>query len=158
MLSDKYKTLEQLAPIVLEAKTAGRKVVFTNGCFDILHRGHLELLESARKLGDLMVVAVNTDRSVRQLKGPSRPVMHETDRVALLAALEMVDYVILFDKSDPGDIIEALLPHVLVKGGDWKPEEVIGGDVVEANGGRVVIVPLLPGHSSTRIMERIRQL
>lgn len=158
MPSDKYKTLQELIPIVLRAKEAGQKVVFTNGCFDILHRGHLELLASAKKLGDLLIVAVNTDPSVKQLKGPLRPVMHETDRVALLAALEMVDYVLLFDKPDPGDIIEKLLPHVLVKGGDWEPDQVVGRDVVESNGGQVVIVPILPGHSSTKIMERIRQL
>lgn len=152
----KIKSLEELRTIAREAQAAGRTVVFTNGCFDILHRGHLHVLREAKQLGDLLIVAVNTDRSVREIKGSTRPVMPETDRSELIAALEMVDYAILFDESEPRALIEALEPDVLVKGGDWSREQVVGGDLVERNGGRVAVVPYLKGFSTTEIIERVR--
>lgn len=157
MSNDKIQTVTQLKSEVEDAKARGQQVVLTNGCFDVLHRGHLQLLYDAKALGDLLIVAINTDESVKNLKGPDRPINPEMDRAELLAALEMVDYVTLFAKPDPYDIIVALLPDVLVKGGDWQANEVVGGDVVTAHGGRVEIVPLVENYSSTALIERIRQ-
>jgi D-beta-D-heptose 7-phosphate kinase/D-beta-D-heptose 1-phosphate adenosyltransferase len=152
----KVKSLEDLAAIVTDAKRRQRKVVFTNGCFDLLHRGHLHILREAKACGDILIVAVNSDRSVRGLKGTNRPVLPEADRTELIAALEMVDYVILFDEPDPYRLIETLRPDVLAKGGDWRPEQIIGSDVVEQSGGRVAVIPYLKGFSTTEIIERIR--
>lgn len=131
-------------------------LVFTNGVFDLLHPGHVDLLAAARGLGDALVVGVNTDQSVRRLKGPGRPVRGEADRAYVLAALEAVDAVVLFGEDTPRDLIRALRPDVLVKGGDYTPDRVVGRDDVEAWGGRVVIVPLTPGHSTTSIIETLR--
>ncbi|MCI0435723.1 MAG: D-glycero-beta-D-manno-heptose 1-phosphate adenylyltransferase [Gemmatimonadetes bacterium] len=130
-------------------------LVFTNGVFDLLHRGHVEVLCAARSLGDALVVAVNTDASVRRLKGADRPFTPEHDRAWLLAALRCVDAVTLFDEDTPRDLITALLPDVLVKGGDYRAEDVVGGPEVTRAGGRVVILPLVPGHSTTGIVDRI---
>lgn len=135
---------------------AGR-VVFTNGVFDILHRGHVEYLCRARELGDALIVGVNTDDSVRRLKGPSRPVNRELDRAFVLAALACVDAVCLFGEDTPAEIIGQLVPDVLVKGGDYTPATVVGRDTVEAAGGRVVIIPLVQGHSTTAILDRAQQ-
>ena len=132
----------------------GDRVVFTNGCFDILHRGHVEYLDYARGLGDRLVVGLNTDRSVRQLKGPGRPINPEDDRAVVLAALSSVDAVVLFDQDTPREVIAALLPDVLVKGGDYRPEEIVGAAEVTAAGGRVVVAPLVPGRSTTGIVQR----
>jgi D-beta-D-heptose 7-phosphate kinase/D-beta-D-heptose 1-phosphate adenosyltransferase len=132
------------------------KVVFTNGVFDLLHPGHVDVLAAARALGDALVVGVNTDASVRRLKGPARPVRGEQDRVHVLAALEAVDAVVLFDEDTPLELIRAVMPDVLVKGGDYTVESVVGAAEVLARGGRVVIVPLTPGHSTTRTVERMR--
>jgi D-beta-D-heptose 7-phosphate kinase/D-beta-D-heptose 1-phosphate adenosyltransferase len=131
-------------------------VVFTNGVFDLLHPGHVDVLVAARSLGDALVVGVNTDASVRQLKGPARPVRGERDRAYVLAALEAVDAVVLFDEDTPLEMIRALMPDVLVKGGDYSMDSVVGAPEVLARGGRVVIVPLTPGHSTTRTVERMR--
>lgn len=133
------------------------RVVFTNGCFDVLHRGHVEYLESARGLGDLLVVGLNTDDSVRRLKGPSRPVNPEDDRAYVLAGLAAVDYVTFFAEDTPRDLIVALLPDVLVKGGDYRKEDIVGGAEVEAAGGEVVVAPLVPGRSTTAILQRAAQ-
>jgi D-beta-D-heptose 7-phosphate kinase/D-beta-D-heptose 1-phosphate adenosyltransferase len=133
------------------------RVVFTNGCFDVLHRGHVEYLESARSLGDLLVVGLNTDDSVRRLKGPSRPVNPEDDRAYVLAGLAAVDYVTFFAEDTPRDLIVALLPDVLVKGGDYRREDIVGGAEVEAAGGEVVVAPLVPGRSTTAILQRAAQ-
>ena len=132
-------------------------LVFTNGCFDILHRGHVEYLSLARRLGDALVVGLNTDRSVRANKGPGRPINAEEDRAVVLAALEAVDAVVLFDDDTPLHLIQALQPDVLVKGGDYRPDEIVGGDVVVARGGRVVVAPLLPGRSTTEIVNRMHR-
>jgi len=132
------------------------KVVFTNGVFDLLHPGHIDVLTAARGLGDALVVGVNTDASVRRLKGPTRPVRGERDRVHVLAALEAVDAVVLFDEDTPLGLIRVLIPDVLVKGGDYSVESVVGAPDVLARGGRVVIVPLTPGHSTTRTVARMR--
>ncbi|HEU0055317.1 MAG TPA: D-glycero-beta-D-manno-heptose 1-phosphate adenylyltransferase [Longimicrobium sp.] len=132
-------------------------VVFTNGCFDVLHRGHVEYLAMARALGDTLVVGLNADESVRRLKGAGRPVNGEDDRAFVLAGLAAVDYVTVFGEDTPRELIAALLPDVLVKGGDYRREEIVGGDEVEAAGGRVVVAPLVPGRSTTSILERVRQ-
>lgn len=132
-------------------------LVFTNGCFDIIHAGHIDLLERARALGDRLVVGVNSDASIRRLKGPERPFIHEADRVAILRALRAVDEVILFDEDTPARVIEELQPDVLVKGGDWSVERIVGAETVRARGGRVVSLALLPGYSTTSIARRIQE-
>ena len=139
-----------------EAAEAGRSVVFTNGCFDVLHRGHVDLLARARAEGDLLVVGLNDDASVRRLKGEGRPVNPAEDRAAVLAALEAVDLVVLFAEDTPRELIEVLLPDVLVKGADYREEDVVGGDVVKAHGGRVALVPLTEGRSTTSLVDRLR--
>jgi len=136
-------------------RAEGRTVVFTNGCFDLLHRGHVSYLEFARAQGDVLVVGLNADASVRRAKGPARPVNPEDDRAAVLGALECVDHVVLFDEDEPRALIGELQPGVLVKGEDWA-HYVSGRDLVEARGGRVVLAPLVEGRSSTRLIERIR--
>lgn len=136
-------------------KKEGKKVVFSNGCFDILHVGHIRYLSRARKMGDLLVVGLNTDRSVRMIKGDKRPIVPEKERAEVLAALEIVDYVVLFDEPDPLRLIAALKPHILVKGADWSKEEIIGREVVEKTGGKVARIPLVPGSSSTNVIEKI---
>ncbi len=154
---DKIKDLDDLRSIVHQVKREGKKVVFTNGCFDILHRGHLHLLREAKKLGDLLIVAMNSDGSIREIKGPSRPILPEEERAELLASLEMVDFVTIFPQPDPSHVIQELGPNVLVKGGDWAQDKIIGREFVEQHGGRAVVVPMLSDYSTTKIIERIRQ-
>jgi rfaE bifunctional protein nucleotidyltransferase chain/domain len=155
-VSGKIKSLEALREIRAAARTSAQTIVLTNGCFDLLHRGHLHILRQAKACGDILIVAVNSDRSVKMIKGPSRPVLAEKDRLELIAALEMVDYVVLFDEPDPYRVIDELRPDVLAKGGDWDIERIIGSDIVEKAGGRIVVVPTLKGFSTTQIIERIR--
>jgi D-beta-D-heptose 7-phosphate kinase/D-beta-D-heptose 1-phosphate adenosyltransferase len=149
-------TLEAFLPVVAEARAAGRRIVFTNGVFDILHRGHVTYLEQARALGDLLVVGVNTDDSVRRLKGPERPVNRLEDRAHVLAALRAVDWVVPFADDTPRALIEAITPHVLVKGGDYRAEEVVGGDWVLRHGGQVHIAPTVTGFSTTGIIGSLK--
>jgi len=132
------------------------KLVFTNGCFDLLHRGHVEYLYAARALGDALVLALNSDASVRRLKGESRPVVPELDRAIVVAGLACVDAVTIFDEDTPRELIAALLPDVLVKGGDYRPEEVVGREEVEEAGGEVVIMPLVPGRSTTALIHKLQ--
>ena len=153
----KYKSVDDLSAMSAQARKAGRVVVFTNGCFDLVHRGHIHLLRQAKALGDLLIVGLNSDVSVKTIKGPDRPIMPEADRIELIAALEMVDYLVVYSEPDPYQIIAAIKPNVLVKGGDWSVDEIVGADVVEQNGGRVAVVPYLPGFSTTQIIERIRK-
>lgn len=155
-MSGKLKSLEEIKAIVVDARTNGKKVAFTNGCFDLLHRGHVHVLRAARACADLLIVGINSDQSVKQIKGPKRPVLPESDRCELLGAMEMVDFVILFNEPDPYNLISAIRPDVLVKGGDWKTEKIIGADMVEEAGGRVVVVPYIKGFSTTEIIERIK--
>jgi rfaE bifunctional protein nucleotidyltransferase chain/domain len=138
-------------------KAAGKAVVFTNGCFDLLHPGHVALFEAARAEGEVLVVGLNSDRSVRALKGEGRPLIPEQERAETLAALEAVDRVVIFDEDSPREIIAALRPDVLVKGADWAEDAIIGREEVEEAGGRVVRVPLMPGRSTTAMVARIRQ-
>jgi rfaE bifunctional protein nucleotidyltransferase chain/domain len=157
-VSGKLKSLEEIKAIVVDARTNGKKVAFTNGCFDLLHRGHVHVLRAARACADLLIVGINSDQSVKQIKGPKRPVLPESDRCELLGAMEMVDFVILFNEPDPYNLISAIRPDVLVKGGDWNTEKIIGADMVEEAGGRVVVVPYMKGFSTTEIIERIKNL
>jgi rfaE bifunctional protein nucleotidyltransferase chain/domain len=135
----------------------GRRVVFTNGCFDLLHPGHLHLLESARASGDFLIVGVNSDRSVREIKGPDRPVLSESERAANLAALECVDCVVVYDEPTPLRLIEALRPDVLVKGADWAADAIVGREIVEGSGGEVRRIDLVKGRSTTAVLGRIRR-
>jgi len=143
---------QELVDICRAARRGKLAVVFTNGCFDLIHPGHVELLEKAGALGDLLVVGLNTDRSVTALKGPCRPVTPLEDRARVLAALETVDYVCPFDEDTPAELIAAVIPDVLVKGGDYGPDEIVGRDTVEKAGGRVVVVPLSEGYSTTDLI------
>ena len=135
----------------------GKRLVFTNGCFDILHVGHVRYLQRARELGDALLVAINSDRSVRELKGAGRPIMNEQERAEILAALSAVDYVSIFDDISPRALIAEVLPDVLVKGGDYKPDEIHGREEVEAAGGRVLSLPFIEGASTSSVIERIRK-
>ena len=139
-------------------KFAGLKVVFTNGCFDILHRGHVEYLADAKFLGSKLVLALNSDRSVRDLKGVHRPIQTQDDRAAILDALKSIDLVVVFDEDTPAKIIRPLLPDVLVKGSDYSTETIVGADTVIENGGDVKVVPFRPGHGTSEILEKIIKL
>ena len=151
----KVRGLRELVEIVRERRALGHRVVFTNGCFDLLHRGHTRLLQQARELGDLLIVGLNSDASVRRVKGPSRPVLSEDERAEVLSALASVDYVVLFDDPDPGSTIAALVPDVLAKGADWAKDQIVGRETVEGRGGRVVTIPLVEGSSTSGIIDRI---
>jgi rfaE bifunctional protein nucleotidyltransferase chain/domain len=154
---DSILTLEQVILQFDRAKRNGRRIVFTNGCFDLLHPGHIRSLEHARSLGDALIVGLNSDASVRLLKGEGRPAIPERERAEILAALECVDGVVIFPEATPRRLIAALLPDVLVKGGDWPGEGIVGREEVEAAGGRVVSVPVMPGYSTTEILRKIRE-
>ncbi len=158
MIQEKIKSLTELLPLTAEEKKRGKKIVFTNGCFDLLHAGHVEYLEEARKLGDLLVIGLNSDRSVRAIKGSARPVNTQTARAVVLAALECVQYVILFNEADPLQLILAIKPDILVKGGDWPAAEIVGAKEVKAYGGSVKTIPFVPGYSTTDLIEKIRGL
>ena len=149
--------LEELVDERRDWQANGHPVVFTNGCFDLLHLGHLELLEQARGAGDVLVVGINSDTSVTRLKGPGRPVIPEGERAETLLALEAVDRVVVYDEETPLEVIEALRPDVLVKGADWAIDEIVGREVVEAAGGRVLRVELLPERSTSGLIEKIKR-
>lgn len=149
---------DALSRTIAEWRRQGRRIVFTNGVFDLLHPGHVRYLRAARAQGDVLVVAVNSDRSVRANKGPSRPITPARERAELLAALSCVDAVVEFDEDTPAEIIRRLQPDVLVKGADWPADRIVGRDTVEARGGRVVRVPVEQGYSTSAIIERVRSL
>ncbi len=151
-------TIGELIALAGPAARGPRKAVFTNGCFDLLHPGHIRTLEQARALGDLLVVGVNSDASVRIIKGAGRPLVGEAERAELLAALAAVDFVVIFAEPTPRELIARLVPDVLVKGGDWGAGEIVGREEVESAGGKVVSIPVEPGYSTTRILEKIRSL
>jgi rfaE bifunctional protein nucleotidyltransferase chain/domain len=155
MSRQKIKSLDEIVEERARLRERGRKLVFTNGCFDILHVGHVRYLNQARALGDALVVAINSDRSVRKIKGESRPIVPESERAEVLAALSCVDYVFIFDDPTPKRIIDAIVPDVLVKGADWSLSEIVGRDTVENAGGVVLNVPLVEGSSTTSIIQRI---
>ncbi|HTY08271.1 MAG TPA: D-glycero-beta-D-manno-heptose 1-phosphate adenylyltransferase [Candidatus Edwardsbacteria bacterium] len=154
-MPNKTRSWEELAAIRQQAKQRGRTVVFTNGVFDLLHRGHVEYLEKARALGDVLIVGLNSDASVRRLKGETRPLCPQQDRAAVLSALACVDHVVIFDQDTPQQLIEALLPDVLVKGADYTVERIAGADVVLKHGGKVVPIELTPGRSTTALIDAI---
>jgi D-beta-D-heptose 7-phosphate kinase/D-beta-D-heptose 1-phosphate adenosyltransferase len=154
-MSDKIFEREGLKEKVQALKKGGKKIVFTNGCFDLIHIGHVRYLEAARAEGDVLVVGVNSDSSVRRIKGPGRPIVPEDQRAEVLAALACVDFVTLFDEPDPLVTIRLVMPDVLVKGADWEEDAIVGRDVVEAMGGRVIRIPLTESASTSEIIEKI---
>jgi len=156
-MTSKVVTTEQLVPLLAQARAQGKRIVFTNGCFDLMHVGHTRYLQAAKALGDLLVVGVNSDASVKSLnKSPDRPIVPESQRAEVLAALGCVDHVVLFAEPDPQRLIRAVQPDVLVKGGDWSVETIVGRDIVEGRGGVVKTIPLVPGVSTTTLIQRIR--
>ena len=153
----KVLPLDQLLSALSAERAEGRRIVFTNGCFDLMHIGHTRYLQAARELGDLLVVGVNSDASVRSLdKAPDRPIVPEAQRAEVLAAIGCVDYVVIFNDPDPLRLIASVQPDVLVKGGDWAIDRIVGRDIVEARGGVVKTIPLVPGLSTTGLLQRIR--
>jgi len=154
-MRDKIKAQKELVEKLHQHRASGKRIVFTNGCFDLVHVGHVRYLEEAKSLGEILVVALNSDRSATQLKGPSRPINTQQERAEVLAALACVDYVTIFDEPDPHRIISVLKPNVLVKGGDWTRETTVGRDIVEGAGGKVVVIPYVEGISTTGLIDRI---
>jgi len=154
--ADKIVDIEQARSRVSDWKRQGKRVVFTNGCFDLLHFGHVDYLEKARNLGDVLVVGLNTDDSVGRFKGPDRPIQDQRSRARVMAALAAVDLVVFFNEDTPQNLISALIPNVLVKGSDYLAENIVGADVVKKAGGEVKTIEFVPGYSTTRIVERIK--
>ena len=154
-MKQKIKGREELLKIIQDLKIKGKRIVFTNGCFDLLHIGHIRYLEGAKTLGDVLIVGVNSDSSVRKLKGPERPILPVEERTEILSGLGCVDYITIFDELDPLNLISSLQPDVLAKGGDWTKEQVVGGEVVERSGGEVVIIPFVQGASTSNQIEII---
>ncbi|MBS1970051.1 MAG: D-glycero-beta-D-manno-heptose 1-phosphate adenylyltransferase [Bdellovibrionales bacterium] len=148
---------ESIAKDLASLKSQNKKIVFTNGCFDLLHVGHVRYLQEAKKLGDVLVVGVNSDASVRVLKGPTRPVQIEADRAEILAALGAVDYTVIFNEDTPLKLIETVKPDILVKGGDWKIDQIVGSDFVIANGGKVMSLQFVDGKSTTKLIEKAQK-
>ena len=151
-------TVDEAAVWAEAQRRHGRRVVFTNGVYDLMHPGHVEYLEAARAQGDVLIVAVNSDRSVRVNKGPSRPILPELERAELIAALRVVDAAVVFDAETPAEVIRRVQPDVLVKGADWAADAIVGRDTVEARGGRVLRIELVPGYSTSAIVEKVRRL
>lgn len=154
---EKIKELEDLVTICDKLRAESRSIVFTNGCFDIVHSGHAKYLEEAASLGDVLIVGLNSDASVKRLKGDSRPINNQDDRAVVLAAMASVSYVVIFTQDTPYELIKALSPDILVKGGDWKEEQIVGSDLVLARGGSVKSLSFVPGRSSTAIINSIMQ-
>ncbi len=158
MSKDKIKSWVETAFLTGELKAQQARLVFTNGCFDLLHAGHTQYLEQAKALGDILIVGLNSDASVRQLKGEGRPLVTENDRALMLAALQSVDFVVIFSQPTPYELIELVRPDILVKGGDWKPDAIVGADIVLAGGGEVLSLPFKAGLSTTSLVRRIAAL
>jgi D-beta-D-heptose 7-phosphate kinase/D-beta-D-heptose 1-phosphate adenosyltransferase len=154
--ASRVRTRDQIAAICTELRSAGKSIVFTNGCFDLLHVGHVHLLERARALGDVLVVGLNSDASLRRLKGETRPLVPESDRARILAGLRAVDYVVVFEEDTPLELLDRVRPHVLVKGGDYRAEGIIGRQLVESYGGRVEVLGFVDERSTTSLVAKIR--
>ncbi len=152
-----FRNSDDLITLISQLKSENKKIVFTNGVFDILHRGHVEYLNEARNLGDILIVGLNSDSSVKSIKGENRPVVNENDRACVLSNLKPVDFVVIFDEDNPYELIKKILPDVLVKGGDWKKSDIIGADIVEKSGGKVLSIKYLDNYSTTSIIERIKE-
>lgn len=157
-LNQKIKNLKELKKIVANLKSRGKKIVFTNGCFDLLHYGHIKYLEDAKRKGDILAVAVNSDTSVKRIKGGGRPIVNQNDRLRIIAALENVDYVVLFNESTPLKAIKLLKPDVLVKGADWNKNNIVGSDFVLSYGGKVSVIRLAKGRSTTNLINKIAKI
>ncbi|MCM8760650.1 MAG: D-glycero-beta-D-manno-heptose 1-phosphate adenylyltransferase [Candidatus Omnitrophica bacterium] len=151
----KIKSWQAIAAVTARLRARHKKIVFTNGCFDILHVGHVEYLKKARALGDVLIVGLNSDSSVRLIKGASRPINSQADRAKILASLYFIDYVTIFDEPTPERLIKKIRPHILVKGADWKASEIAGGDFVKSYGGRVARIPLVKGYSTTALIKKM---
>jgi rfaE bifunctional protein nucleotidyltransferase chain/domain len=156
-LKTKLKPLEIIKNEIKALQQQGKKIVFTNGCFDILHAGHVDIFQQARNLGGALVVAVNSDISIKKIKGEKRPVVPQAQRMQVLAALEAIDYVVIFDEENPFKIIKEIQPDILVKGGDWPVETIVGREIVEKKGGKVLSIPLMEGISTTNIIEEVKK-
>ena len=156
-LKTKLKPLEIIKSEIQALQQQGKKIVFTNGCFDILHAGHVDIFQQARNLGGALVVAVNSDISIKKIKGEKRPVVPQAQRMQVLAALEAIDYVVIFDEENPFKIIKEIQPDILVKGGDWPVETIVGRELVEKKGGKVLSIPLMEGISTTNIIEEVKK-
>jgi rfaE bifunctional protein nucleotidyltransferase chain/domain len=154
MGQEKIKSFSEISQIANSLRNT-KKIVFTNGCFDILHSGHIAYLYEAKKLGDILIIGLNSDNSIKRIKGEKRPIVLQEERAFLLSALEMVDYVTIFDEDTPYELIKIIKPHILVKGGDWPIDNIVGKDIVESYGGKVLNIPLIEGKSTTNIIERI---
>ena len=157
MTADKIKSLTEATFQVRDWQNKGQKVVFTNGCFDLLHLGHVDYLEKARNLGDRLIVGLNSDSSVGRFKGPERPIQDQNSRARVLAGLQFVDLVVFFDEDTPFDLISKLVPNILVKGSDYLAENIVGADVVKKHGGVVKTIDFVPGYSTTKIVEKIKR-
>ena len=156
-LKTKLKSLEIIKNEIKALQRQGKKIVFTNGCFDILHAGHVDIFQQARNLGEVLVVAVNSDISIKKIKGEKRPVIPQAQRMQVLAAVEAIDYVVVFDEETPFKIIKELQPDILIKGGDWPVETIVGKEIVEKKGGKVLSIRLMEGISTTNIIEEIKK-
>jgi rfaE bifunctional protein nucleotidyltransferase chain/domain len=152
-----YRISKELDSLVSSLKSQNRKIVFTNGVFDIIHRGHVAYLNEAKKLGDVLIVGLNSDSSVKQIKGDSRPINNENDRAYVLVNLKAVDFAVIFEEDTPYNLIKSIVPDVLVKGGDWKPEDIVGSDIVLKSGGRVLSLSYIDDYSTTGILKRISE-
>jgi len=156
-VNKKVKPLLSLKKTLRQFKRKNKKIVFTNGCFDILHRGHVEYLRKAKSLGDILIVGINSDASVKKLKGKGRPINTQGDRAKILASLEFIDFVTIFGEETPFKLINEVRPDILVKGGDWKTEEIVGGNIVKSYGGRVAVIKYLKGYSTTKLLNAIKK-
>lgn len=155
-MDDKIKTRARLKKIISRLKKQGKKIAFTNGCFDILHYGHIKYLEDAKDKAGILVVGLNSDASIKRIKGASRPINRQSDRARMLEALSAVDYITIFNEDTPLKLIQALKPDILIKGRDWSVRKIVGADFVRASGGRVITVPYLKGYSTTGLIEKIK--
>ncbi|MCK4311312.1 MAG: D-glycero-beta-D-manno-heptose 1-phosphate adenylyltransferase [Candidatus Cloacimonetes bacterium] len=154
----KLKSWEEIFEIVQNLKASGKKIVFTNGCFDIIHAGHIKYLYEASELGDILIIGLNSDASAKRLKGKNRPINSELDRATVLSSLTVIDYIIIFQEDTPYKLIKHIKPDILVKGGDWKPEEIVGSDIVMKNGGIVKSLIFKEGFSTTDLIEKIKKI
>lgn len=155
MTGDKIKNRSEIIKLIESIKKKGKKVIFTNGCFDILHKGHVKLLEEAKSLGDVLIVALNSDASVRKIKGPKRPLNNQRDRAAIVAALSSVDLVTFFNEPTPENLIRQINPDILVKGGDWQKKDIVGSGYVQSRGGKVCSIKFIKGYSTSQFINRI---
>ncbi|NQT22237.1 MAG: D-glycero-beta-D-manno-heptose 1-phosphate adenylyltransferase [Candidatus Omnitrophica bacterium] len=156
-MQNKIKKIDELKSIIDTERQSKKRIVFTNGCFDILHAGHVKYLEDAKKEGELLIVAINSDASVKKIKEKGRPVIGQDDRASVVAALESVDYVTIFDEETPINVIKQLMPDVLVKGGDWDEKNIVGADLVKSNKGKVVVIPFIKGRATSAIIDKIKK-